>query len=189
MKIKLLSVVFTLLIMGFGSTVAQAQFTFDKPKTEPPLPNPYTLGVLREPILAAAREVLKACAVPVDEDLSKANEGKLVTKPVVFSRGVTVRNDLEYFAEMPASSVRNWSQARYALEIVALPLDQKRSQLQVNAIIQGRAAEADGTLKWIDGRSNGRLEDEFIRGLAGKILGVDLSLKGKSQRRLLNCEY
>lgn len=189
MNIKLLSVVFAFLLVGFGSTVAQAQFTFDKPKTEPPLPNPYTIGVLREPILTAARELLKACAISVDEDLSKANEGKLVSKPVVFSRGVTVRNDLEYFAEMPASSVRNWSQARYALEVVALPLDQKRSQLQVNAVIQGRVAEADGTLKWIEGRSNGRLEDEFIRGLAGKILGVDLSLKGKTQRRLLNCEY
>ena len=189
MNIKLLSVVFALLIVGLGSTVAQAQFTFDKPKSEPPLPNPYTIGVLREPILTATRELLKACAIPVDEDLSKANEGKLISKPVVFSRGVTVRNDLEYFAEMPASSVRNWSQARYALEVVALPLDQKRSQLQVNAVIQGRVAEADGTLKWIEGRSNGRLEDEFIRGLAGKILGVDLSLKGKTQRRLLNCEY
>jgi hypothetical protein len=189
MKNKLSSILLVFLVLCCGSTVVQAQFTFDRPKTEPPLPNPYTIGVLREPILGAAREVLKACAIPLDEELSRANEGKLVTKPVVFSRGVTVRNDLEYFAELPASNVRNWSQARYALEIVALPLDQKRSQLQVNAIIQGRVAETDGTLKWVDGRSNGRLEDEFIRGLAGKILGVDLSLKGKNQRRLLNCEY
>ena len=187
MKIK--SVVLALLTLACAASAAQAQFTFDKPKAEPPLPNPYTMSVLREPILDAARQLLKACAIPVDEDLSKANEGKLVTKPVVFSRGVTVRNDLEYLAEMPASSVRNWSQARYVLEIVALPLNQKSSQLQVNANVQGRAAEANGTLKWVDGKSNGRLEDEFIRGLAGRILGVDLSLKGKTQRRLLNCEY
>jgi hypothetical protein len=164
MKIKHLSIVFAFLVLCVSSSVTRAQFTFDKPKTEPPLPNPYTLGVLREPILGAAQEVLKACAIPVDEDLSKANEGKILTKPVIFSRGITVRSDLEYFAEMPASSVRNWSQARYALEIVALPLDQKRSQLQVNAIIQGRVADADGTLKWVEGKSNGRLEDEFIRG-------------------------
>lgn len=189
MKIKYTSFVLAFLALLVGTDVAHAQFTFDKPKAEPPLPNPYPMSVLREPILEAAREVLKACAIPVDEDLSKANAGKIITKPVVFSRGVTVRTDLEYLAEMPASAVRNWSQARYALEIVALPIDQKKSQLQVNAIIQGRAVDADGSLKWVDGKSNGRLEDEFIRGLAGKILGIDLSIKGKSQRRLLNCEY
>ncbi len=189
MKIKSTTFVLAFLALVLGSHVAHAQFTFDKPKAEPPLPNPYTMSMQREPILEAAREVLKSCAIPLNEDLSKANEGKIVTKPVVFSRGVTVRNDLEYMAEMPASSVRNWSQARYALEIVALPVDQKKSHLQVNAIIQGRAVDADGTLKWVEGKSNGRLEDEFIRGLAGKILGIDLSVKGKSQRRLLNCEY
>ncbi len=189
MKSRFLSIMLTLFMVCCGSGVALAQFTFDKPKTEPPLPNPYTMSVQREKILETAREVLKACAITVDEDLSKANEGKLVTKPVVYSRGVTVRNDLEYFAELPASQVRNWSQARYALEIIALPLDQKRSQLQINALIQGRVADADGSLKWIDGKSNGRLEDEVLRGLASKILGIDLSLKGKTQRRLLNCEY
>lgn len=189
MKIKSTTFVLVFLVLMLGVDVARAQFTFDKPKAEPPLPNPYTMSVLREPILDAAREVLKSCAIPIDEDLSKANVGKIITKAVVFSRGITVRTDLEYLAEMPASAVRNWSQARYALEIVALPVDQKKSQLQVNAIIQGRAVDADGSLKWVEGKSNGRLEDEFIRGLAGKILGIDLSLKGKSQRRLLNCEY
>jgi hypothetical protein len=189
MKSRLLCVGLTFFWLGCGSSVAWAQLTFDKPKTEPPLPNPYTLSVQRENILDVAREVLKACAIPLDGDLTKVNEGKLVTKPVVYSRGVTVRNDLEYLAELPASQVRNWSQARYALEIIALPLDQKRSQLQINALIQGRVADVDGTLKWVDGKSNGRLEDEVLRGLAGKILGIDLSLKGKTQRRLLNCEY
>ena len=189
MKSRFLSIGLAFFMLGCGSTVALAQLTFDKPKTEPPLPNPYTLSVQREKILEMAREVLKACTIQVDDNLSKANEGKLVTKPIVYSRGVTVRNDLEYLAEMPASQVRNWSQARYALEIIALPLDQKRSQLQINATIQGRVAEADGTLKWVDGKSNGRLEDEVLRGLAGKILGIDLSLKGHTQRRLLNCEY
>lgn len=189
MKSRFLAVALAFFTVCCGSSVASAQFTFDKPKTEPPLPNPYTMSVQREKILETAREILKACAIQIDDDLSKANEGRLVTKPIVYSRGVTVRNDLEYLAELPASQVRNWSQARYALEIIALPLDQKRSQLQINALVQGRAAESDGSLKWIDGKSNGRLEDEVLRGLASKILGIDLSLKGKTQRRLLNCEY
>ena len=166
-----------------------AQLTFDKPKTEPPLPNPYTMSVKREQILDAARDVLKACAIPLDEDLSRPAEGKLVTKPVVYSRGITVRNDLEYLATLPAGDLRNWSQARFVLEIIAVPVDQKSSQLQINVTVQGRAADVNGTLKWIEGKSNGRLEDEVLRGMAGKTLSLDLTVKGKTQRRLLNCEY
>jgi hypothetical protein len=36
------------------------------------------------------------------------------------------------------------------------------------------------------------LEDETLRGLAGRILGIDLSVKvssGRPTRRILNCEY
>ena len=96
---------------------------------------------------------------------------------------------MEYLATFPAGDIRNWSQGRYVLEIIAVPVDQKRSQLQINATIQGRVADPNGSLKWVDGKSNGRLEDEVLRGMAGKTLGVDLTIKGKTQRRLLNCEY
>ena len=86
--------------------------------------------------------------------------------------------------------MRNWQQARFTLEIIALPVDQKRSQLQVLANIQGRLADASGTVKWLDCASNGVLEDEILRGLASKILGVDLGVKkGSNPRRILSCEY
>jgi hypothetical protein len=175
--------------VALSASPASAQFTFDKPKAEPPLPNPYTMSVKREQILEAARDVLKSCAIVLDEELSRPTEGKFVTKPIVFSRGVTVKNDLEYLATFPAGDVRNWSQGRYVLEIIAVPVDQKRSQLQINATIQGRLADPNGSLRWVDGKSNGRLEDEVLRGMAGKTLGVDLTIRGKTQRRLLNCEY
>lgn len=174
--------------VAFSATAAQAQFTFDRPKTEPPLDNPYTMSVPREQILQSVREVLKTCAIQLDDELSKPNEGKIVTKPIVFTKGVTTRNDLEYLATLPASEVRNWLQGRYSLEITALPLDQKRSQLFVSSHIQGKVIDGLES-KWIDGQSNGRLEDEVLRGLAGKILGIDLSIKKTSQRRILSCEY
>ena len=183
------SVFVAVIWVALSASASYGQLTFDKPKTEPPLPNPYTMSVKREQILDAARDVLKSCAIPLDEDLSRLAEGKLVTKPVVYSRGVTVRNDLEYLATFPAGDVRNWSQGRYVLEIIAVPVDQQRSQLQINATIQGRVADPNGSVKWIEGKSNGRLEDEVLRGMAGKTLGVDLTIKGKTQRRLLNCEY
>jgi hypothetical protein len=175
--------------MLFVSGGAYAQLTFDRGKTEEPLPNPYTLGAKREDILKVAREVFSACSISIDEEASKANEGRLVTKNVVFTRGVTTRSDLEHLAVLPASDVRNWVQGRYSLEIIALPFDQNRSQLQISARVQGRLGGVVGNEQWVDGVSNGTLEDEVLRGLAGKILGLDLSRKGKGQRRILSCEY
>ena len=172
-----------------SATSARAQLTFDRPKTEPPLDNPYTMSVPREKILDTVKEVLKTCSLQIDDTLSKPTEGKIVTKPVSFTKGVTTKTDLEYLAKMPADESRNWLQGRFSLEITALPLDQKRSQLLVVANIQGRMADVTNPNRWIDGQSNGRLEDEVLRGLAGKVLGIDLSLKGNNRRRLLTCEY
>jgi hypothetical protein len=190
--LKLQSIFLSLFIVAGWSIDARAQLTFDRPKTEPPLDNPYTIGVPREQILQSVREVLKTCAIQVDESLSKANEGKIVTKHVVFTRGVTTKADLEHLATMPAGEVRNWQQGRFYLEITALPLDGKKSQLLVAARIQGKLADAVGGNQWIEGQSNGTLEDESLRGLAGKILGIDLSVKvssGRPARRILNCEF
>lgn len=178
-----------LALLVVSATSAKAQFTFDRPKTEPPLDNPYTMSVPREKILETTREVLKTCALEIDDSLSKPSEGKIVTKPVSFSKGVTTKTDLQYLATLPADDVRNWVQGKFSLEITALPLDQKRSQLLVSANIQGRIADPLGSSKWVDCQSNGRLEDEVLRGLAGKILGIDLSLKGNNRRRILTCEY
>lgn len=188
--VKLRGPVFALLLVICAAASTQAQIQLDRPKTEPPLNNPYTMSVPREQILETVREVLKTCAISLDEELSKPSEGKLITKPIVFTKGVTTKTDLEYLATLPADDVRNWRQGRYTLEISALPLDQKRSQLFIAAHIQGRLADALDNNKWIEGQSNGRLEDEVLRGLAGKILGIDLSLKtGSNTRRILNCEY
>jgi hypothetical protein len=110
----------------------------------------------------------------------------------VFTRGVTVKADLEHLAKMPAGEIRNWQQGRWRLEISALPLDGKRSQISVIANIEGKLADASGANPWVEGQSNGTLEDEVLRGLAGKILGIDLSVKvssGRPTRRLLSCEY
>ncbi|HEX9002427.1 MAG TPA: hypothetical protein VGB07_21150 [Blastocatellia bacterium] len=178
--------------LAVSATSANAQFTFDKPKTEPPLDNPYTMSVPREKILETVRDILKTCSLQIDDTLSKPSEGKIVTRPINFSKGVTTKTDLEYLATLPAGDVRNWVQGRYSLEITALPLDQKRSQLLISANIQGRIADVLSANKWIDCQSNGRLEDEVLRGLAGKILGIDLSMKtssGRNSRRILTCEY
>jgi hypothetical protein len=192
MNLKLSYICLLLLFIICCSFDAQAQLQLDRPKTEPRLDNPYIINVPREQILQTVREVFKSCAIQVDDALSKSNEGKIVTKSVVFTRGVTAKADLEHLATMPAGEVRNWQQGRWRLEVSAIPLDEKRSQLYVTAYIEGKVADALGATLWIEGQSNGALEDETLRGLAGKILGIDLSIKvssGRPTRRILNCEY
>lgn len=170
------------------SVAAQAQIVFDRPKTEPPLDNPYTLNVPREEVIKAIGEVLKTCAIPFDTERTKPQEGRFFTQYVVFTKGVNARTDIEHVSNPAASDARNWLRGRVSLEIIVLPLDEKRSQLQVFAHVQGQVAEMTGS-KWIDTPSNGQIEDEVLRGLAGKILGIDLGLKKGSARRLLGCEY
>jgi hypothetical protein len=185
--------VFVLALLGFIILLAgdaRAQLRFDKPKSEPPLDNPYPISVPREQVIQAATEILKVCSIPIDEEQSRPAEGKLVTKNVVFSRGVTTKNDLEHLATMPAGEVRNWQQGRYSLEITSLPIDATKSQIMVTAHVQGKIADALGSNRWIDGQSTGILEDQVIRGLASKVLGIDLSVKtGDNKRRILGCEF
>lgn len=175
-----------------ASTSAFAQLTFDKPKGEPNLANPYTMGAKREDVMKSALEIFKACDFPIDEAKTNVKEGTITTKFVIYTRGVTARTDLEHLAEMPASRVRNWVQGRFSLEVQSLPIDQVRMQLQVTARISGRIGDA-AEETWIEGVSNGNLEDEVIRGIAGQTLGIDLarssSRAGKGKRRILNCEY
>ena len=179
-----------LAIFATGAEGVWAQLQINRPKVEAPLDNPYPIGVPREKIIETVRGVLQECKIELNEERTRLSEGKLTTKPIVFSRGGTTRNNLEYFAAMPASDVRSWTQGRYFLEITALPLDQNRSQIFIAAHIEGRYADASTGPQWVEGQSNGRLEDEVLRGLAGKILGIDLSRKSATtERRLLNCIY
>jgi len=192
MNLKMSYICFSLLFMVFCSFDARAQLQLDRPKTDKPLDNPYIINAPREQILQTVREVLKNCAIQVDDTLSKPSEGKIVTKSIVFTRGVTTKTDLEHLAKMPAGEIRNWQQGRWSLEISALPLDESRSQLSVSAHIEGKVNDAAGGSQWIEGQSKGLVEDEALRGLAGRILGIDLSVRvssGRPTRRILNCEY
>jgi hypothetical protein len=189
---KLSLCLLTTICICFLSTVSQAQIQIDRPKPEPPLDNPFTINLPRELILDSVRDILKTCDIKLDEAASKPREGKMVTLPLVFSKGITTRTDLEYLATLPADEVRNWTAGRFVLEITVTPVDQKRSQVYVFARIDGRIADAFEGNKWVACQSNGRVEDEVLRGVAGKVLGIDMSVKTSSQRpsrRILNCEY
>lgn len=188
MKLKPGSFYLALACLFCWTVAAHAQIQFDRPKTEPPLPNPYTINVPRDQIIKTVSEVLKTCSIAMNDEMSKPTEGKFVTKYFVFTKGVTARNDLAHYSNLPTNDVRSWTQGRYYLEIIALPLDEKRSQLQVVTHLQGQIADVVGN-KWIDTPSNGTIEDEVLRGLGGRILGLDLGIKKGAVRRLFACEY
>ena len=172
---------------------AQAQLELDKPKNTKPLPQPYTITVTRDRILDTAREILTSCNFPFESEtkpLLPAGD-KLVTKTIVFTTGVNSQTNLAHYSNPPVNDVRAWTAGRVWLEVIALPLDANRSQIQIAAHVQGRTGGVigGGEEKWVDCPSNGRLEDEMLRGLAGKILGIDLSIDHNGRRRILNCEY
>jgi len=192
MNLKTSYICLSLLFITFCSFDARAQIQLDRPKIERQLDNPYVIYAPREQILQTVRDVFKACAIQIDDTLSKPSEGKIVTQNVVFTRGVTAKADLDHLAKMPAGEVRNWQQGRWRLEVTAIPLDEKRSEISISAHIEGKVIEPAGGAQWIKGQSNGSLEDEALRGLAGRILGIDMGVKvssGRPVRRILNCEY
>lgn len=178
--------VFTILFVSVNS--AQAQINFGKAKEAPPLPNPYTINLPRADVTKAVQEILQSCTIEIDTEKTNITKGNFVTKPWVFTKGLNIRTDLEHVSILPAGESRNWLKGRYALEINVLPLDEKRSQLQIIARIQGQMADVAGT-KWIESASNGKLEEEAIRAIAGKILGLDLNPKPNMKRRLMGCEF
>jgi len=172
-----------------------AQIQLDRPKQSEPLPSPYTVGLPRDTILDSVRDVLKSCQISFKQPPPRAplaTEVRIVTDYLYFAEGVNSRTDLGYYANLPADDVRIWTGGRARLEISALPLDARRSQLQITALLEGRVApigEYAKAERWVPVDSNLRLEDEVLRGLAGKLLGLDLSINQEGRRRILKCEY
>ncbi len=174
---------------------AQAQIEFDKSEAAKPLPTPYTIGVTRDRTLEIAREILNHCQIPFQDRSGRLipNEDVLVTDYILFAEDkVTSRTDLAHYTKLPANDPRVWTGGRVRLEARALPLDESRSQIVIAARFQGRVAPIGAYSRneeWVDCESNGRLEDEVLRGLAGKLLGIDLSIDRNGRRRILKCEY
>ncbi|MFN7945134.1 MAG: hypothetical protein U0Z53_07265 [Blastocatellia bacterium] len=176
-------------------STAQAQIEWDKPENTKPLPSPYTIAASRPQIISTARQILNSCGISYQDQSRRIEpiEDKLLTGWMKYADGVTSRTDLAHYANLPrAEETRAWVEGRVRIAIRALPLDEHRSQIVIEAFPQGRAAPIvgpDRSARWIDLESNGRLEDEVLRGLAGKILGLDLSIDHNGRRRILKCEY
>jgi hypothetical protein len=156
-----------------GMTVA-AQIQFDRPKAAKPLPNPSIIGATRDEVLSVTKQMLETREIPLDkEDCSNTTgECTVLTKPVVFIKGIAAKSQLEHYCEMPAVEVRNWARGRYVLRFQITPATPKTSQVGVYAKFEGMQNAVTGS-EWVPLTSKGGLEDQMLRCIQDRIQGGD----------------
>jgi hypothetical protein len=148
------------------------QIQFKKPKSEPHLPNPLIIGASRDEIRSVAKQVLETREIPIDKEECNQQTGEcnIISKPVVFIKGIATRSQLEHYCEVPAAHVHNWTRGRYSLRIQISPNSPKAAQVGVYARFEGMT---DGVLvsEWIPLSSKGELEDALLRCLDQRAKG------------------
>ena len=164
-------VLITLLLTAI---TAAAQLEFNRPKRAKPLPNPSIINSTRDEVLSATKQMLETREIPLDrEDCSNTTgECTLLSKPVVFIKGIATKSQLEHYCEMPAVEVRNWARGRYVLRFQITPATPKTSQVGVYAKFEGMLNAVTGS-EWVTLTSKGELEDLMLRCIQDRIQGGD----------------
>jgi hypothetical protein len=161
-------IILLLALMMLVVTGGYAQLTFDRPKVEGLLANPFTAATPRDVVVEAAVGMLKDMNVNLDPDKSKKEEGILVAKPVIFTKGVVTVSQLEHFSHCPAVEARNWTRGRYTLQMVIEAVDPSHAKIGVSAKIEGETQGMAGS-SWVQCDSKGVLEDQILRSVLEKI--------------------
>jgi hypothetical protein len=164
------SVIVTLLAVH-GVT---GQIQLSKPKGEQPMPNPSILGAARDEIVTATKQMLETREIPLDkEDCSQTTgECTLISKPVIFTRGITTRSQLQHFSEVTTADVRNWVKGRYILRVQIAPASPATSQVGVYARFEGMTDGLSGS-EWVPLSSRGELEDKLLKCIRDRVRGLD----------------
>jgi hypothetical protein len=155
------------------NTGAGRGFDFGKGRTPtvPPVPNPYRFSARRDVVLRAAQELMGEQKLVIDTAVSKPDEGVLISQPFRFVKGAVVAlTELNRYAEVPQDNVRGWTQGRYTLVVEVRAVDGNTTNVSVNARVEGRTDGAAGA-EWVNLKSSGFAEQEFIKELVVKITG------------------
>lgn len=167
---RLLDIAFCLTLVA----PAPPQIQLSKPKGEERLPNPMIIRAARDDLRAAAKQMLETREIPLErEDCSpQTGECTLISKPVVFIKGIAARSQLEHYCEVPTATVHNWTKGRYFLRIAITPASPETAQVGVYARFEGLT---DGLLgnDWVPLSSKGELEDRLLRCLDLRVRGVE----------------
>ncbi|MBI3652343.1 MAG: hypothetical protein HY231_15080 [Acidobacteria bacterium] len=164
----------TAFVVGALAATASAQIQFDRPKAEKPLPNPSIIAAQRDETVTATKQMLETREVSIDkEDCNQlTGECTIITKPVIFIKGITTRSQLEHYCEVPAANVKNWTKGRYVLRIQIAPASPKTAQVGIYAKFEGMTDGFSGN-EWVQLTSKGELEDKFLRCIKDRTTGGD----------------
>ena len=162
-----------LALLLFGITAA-GQMEFKRPKAAKPLPNPSIINSTRDEVLSMTTQMLETREVPLDKDDCSNTTGEctLISKPVVFIKGIATKSQLEHYCEMPTVEVRNWARGRYVLRVQITPATPKTSQVGVYAKFEGMLNAVTGS-EWVPLTSKGELEDLILRCIQDRLQGGD----------------
>lgn len=158
--------------VGSGSGI---NFGKGRTPTTPPVPNPYRFTARRDAVVNAVEELMKERDLILDTAGSKSQEGVFISQPFRFVKGAVVaQTELNRYAEVSNDGSRGWTQGRYTIIVEVQPIDGTKTNVSVNARIEGRSDGAAGA-EWVSLKSSGLAEQEFLNALVEKITGVSPS--------------
>ncbi len=168
--LKRLAVV--VVVAGFVSASASAQFEWDKPKTLRPVSNPTQIAANRADVISEVTDLLARNDITIASQTDDETKGAtvFVTEPVVFARGIVAKTQLGHFAEVGASEVTNIVRGRVTLRIEVLPSSPTMSLVGASAMFEG-LRQGPGQ-EWIKTTSRGILEDKFLKHVLMDIQGT-----------------
>src|ERR1700741_4143699 len=113
----------TALALFLTAMTAVGQIEFSKPKTIKPLPNPSIIFATRDEVMSITKQMLETREIPLDKEDCNTTTGEctLITKPVVFIKGIATKSQLEHYCTMPRVDVRDWARGRYVLRFQLTP--------------------------------------------------------------------
>lgn len=137
-----------------------------------PVPNPYRLTARRDLLMQAIEELMRDRSLILDTDASRPADGIIISQPFTFIRGAVVtQNELNRYADVPSTSSRGWTRARYTLTVEVQAIDGTSNNVSVNARVEGRTEGATGA-EWVTLRSSGQAEQDFISALVERVTGA-----------------
>jgi len=163
-----------LLAISLTAAAAFGQIQFSKPKPAKPLPNPSIVSVERDEVVSITKQMLETREIPLDKEDCNATTGEctLLSKQVVFIKGITTKSQLEHYCEMPTVDVRDWGRGRYVLRFQIAPATPKTTQVAVYAKFEGMMNSATGS-EWVTLTSKGELENLMLRCILDRVDGGD----------------
>jgi hypothetical protein len=118
--------------------------------------------------------MLETREVPLDREECNQQSGEctLISKQVVFIKGITTKSQLRHYCEIPAADVRDWSKGRYVLRIQISPATPATAQVGISARFDGMTTGVVAD-EWVPLASKGELEDKLLRCLDQRVKGVE----------------